>query len=103
MATDKINQALEEAAIKFAGSNKMTLSYEEHFIAGANWQKKQSDIPDIQTSEKIYSEADMYIAIRHVYEATTTDGFFGGNVRFKELYKHFANNKEEILQWQQSK
>jgi hypothetical protein len=76
-----------------------------HFKKGAEWQKEQSAIADtdIQASEKVYSEADMYMAIHHVYKATSTDGFFGGNVRFKELYSHFANNKEKILQWHQIK
>jgi hypothetical protein len=111
---DTQDKELEDAAhqyscMKVEEGTPYTDSLRKHIIknfkAGAEWQKEQSAIADtdIQASEKVYSEADMYMAIHHVYKATSTDGFFGGNVRFKELYSHFANNKEKILQWHQIK
>jgi hypothetical protein len=102
--TFNVDKELEDAAKKaypyYRDENKGADPINA-FKAGAEWQKQQSAIADIdiQASEKVYSEADMYMAIHHVYKATSTDGFFGGNVRFKELYSHFANNKEKILQW----
>ncbi len=53
-----------------------------------------------QTSDKVYSEADMYIAIQYAFKTVQTDGFIGSNVTFKELYSHFINNRKKILQWE---
>ena len=66
-------------------------------------EKEAHTVASTGVSDKVYTEADMYLAIHYICDTTRNDGMVGGNIRFKELYSHFANNREKILQWEQRK